>query len=122
MADILIRGGMKLPTCCEACYLFFEKRVGFASLEYITNCKLGAKLPTPWPLRFEKRADNCPLVELPEHGDLISREEALSMPFANGKYDHENADEHFIYGCETYKEWLEQLPVVILSNKEMNNQ
>lgn len=32
------------------------------------------------------------------------------MPFANGEYDHENANEHFIYGCETYKEWLEDLP------------
>ena len=42
--------------------------------------------------------------------DYISREAALSFPFANGKYDHENANEHFIFGCETYKEWLEQLP------------
>lgn len=42
--------------------------------------------------------------------DLISRELAMSFPFANGKYDHENANEHFIFGCETYKEWLEQLP------------
>ena len=42
--------------------------------------------------------------------DYISREAALSFPFANDKYDHENANEHFIFGCETYKEWLEQLP------------
>ena len=44
--------------------------------------------------------------------ELISREAALSMPFANGQYDHENADELFIFGCETYKEWLEQLPPI----------
>ena len=42
----------------------------------------------------------------------IDRELALSLPFANGHYDHENANEHFIFGCETYKEWLETLPVV----------
>lgn len=40
----------------------------------------------------------------------IDRELALSMPFANGHYDHENANEHYIFGCETYKEWLETLP------------
>lgn len=43
--------------------------------------------------------------------ELISREEALSHPFANGKYDHKNADINFILGHESYKEWLETLPV-----------
>ena len=42
--------------------------------------------------------------------DLISREEALSHPFANGKYDKENANHDFILGFESYKEWLETLP------------
>ena len=40
----------------------------------------------------------------------ISREEALSHPFANGKYDHKNADVNFILGHESYEEWLEYLP------------
>jgi len=40
----------------------------------------------------------------------INREQALSHPFANGQYDHEHANEHFIFGFEDYKEWLEQLP------------
>lgn len=44
--------------------------------------------------------------------DLISREEALSHPFANGKYDKENANHDFILGFESYKEWLEMLPTV----------
>ena len=39
-------------------------------------------------------------------------DEALSFPLANGKYDCENANEHFIFGCETYKEWLETLPTI----------
>ena len=43
--------------------------------------------------------------------ELISREEVLSHPFANGKYDHKNADINFILGHESYKEWLETLPV-----------
>ena len=43
--------------------------------------------------------------------DYIDRKTALSFPFANEQYDHENANENFIFGCETYKEWLENLPV-----------
>lgn len=43
--------------------------------------------------------------------DYIDRKTALSFPFANEQYDHENANEDFILGCETYKEWLENLPV-----------
>lgn len=42
--------------------------------------------------------------------EYIKKEDALSFPFANGQYDHKNADEHFILGCETYKEWIEQIP------------
>lgn len=44
--------------------------------------------------------------------DCISRESAISFPFANGKYDKKNANEDFIAGCESYREWLEQLPTV----------
>ena len=44
--------------------------------------------------------------------DYIDRKTALSFPFANEQYDHENANEDFILGCETYKEWLENLSFV----------
>lgn len=49
-----------------------------------------------------------------EPGIYISRTKALEFPFANGRYDKEHADPAFIRGCETYREWLEQLPVVCL--------
>lgn len=32
----------------------------------------------------------------------IDREQALSHPFANGKYDHDHANEDFILGFESY--------------------
>ena len=40
----------------------------------------------------------------------IDYDKALSFPLANGEYDKENANENFIMGCETYKEWLENQP------------
>lgn len=42
--------------------------------------------------------------------EYIERELALSHPFANGHYDHKNANEEFILGHKSYKEWLEDLP------------
>lgn len=42
----------------------------------------------------------------------IDADSALAFPLANGKYDRKNANKHFIYGCETYKEYLEQLPTI----------
>ena len=48
--------------------------------------------------------------------EFINRDLALSHPFANGHYDRENANEEFILGFESYKEWLEELPVVEISS------
>ena len=45
-------------------------------------------------------------------GAYIDREQALSHPFANGQYDYEHANEHFIFGFESYREWLEDLPTI----------
>lgn len=47
-------------------------------------------------------------------GAYIDRSQALCHPFANGKYDHEHANEHFILGFESYREWLEELPTIDL--------
>ena len=44
--------------------------------------------------------------------EYIDKQVALSFPFANGKYDKVHANEDFILGCESYKEWLENLPAV----------
>lgn len=42
--------------------------------------------------------------------DYISREAAISHPFANGRYDFAYANRDFIQGFVSYKEWLEDLP------------
>ena len=49
----------------------------------------------------------------------IDREQALSHPFANGRYDHKHANEHFILGFEDYKEWLKQLPTADVVDKKL---
>lgn len=46
-------------------------------------------------------------------GGYIRREDALSYPFANGQYDKEHASKDFVAGCESYKEWLADLPIIL---------
>lgn len=61
MSDILIRG-MEMPKSCGYCPLRYEARDG-------DECYLGASLT-----EYQKRPDDCPLVPVPPHGDLIDRD------------------------------------------------
>ena len=65
--SILIRG-MEMPTSCGLCPLRHEARDG-------DECYLGASLT-----EYQKRPYDCPLVHVPEHGDLIDRD-ALTAKF-----------------------------------------
>ena len=51
--------GMKMPKSCGYCPLRHEARDG-------DECYLGASLT-----EYQKRPDDCPLVPVPEHGNLI---------------------------------------------------
>lgn len=53
--------------------------------------------------------------------EYISREDAISHPFANGRYDHDNANIDFILGHESYREWLENLPSIKIDDGKIKN-
>lgn len=55
--------GMEMPQNCLQCYCT-DSEYGECVLDTEKRC----------PDDYKKRADWCPLVELPPHGDLISRE------------------------------------------------
>ena len=80
--SILIKG-MKMPLHCEDCKRFFMKTVSFP--DYEKMCLLGGHVP-PFPEDYHRRADDCPLIELPGHGDLIERD-ALNPMFVHGRLD-----------------------------------
>lgn len=81
MADIVIRG-LEMPACCAECHLFFEKWTSFSAFAapaYLASCRLRATPPEPWPMRYERRAEDCPLVAMPEgHGRLIDADAFLA--------------------------------------------
>lgn len=68
MADILIR--MEMPIVCGRCPIE-QFNEGFSWEMYC--CPL-IKDGYTTDIREDERRDDCPLVELPEHGDLIDRD------------------------------------------------
>lgn len=68
MPDILIRG-MEMPKSCEDCH-DADLPTSIAWLEAKCPCAYGMNKPGVYDLRHKRHPD-CPLVELPQHGDLI---------------------------------------------------
>lgn len=62
--SVLIKG-MVMPQNCDACPMLFEYR--FCALTDDHASSIG------WEME-KKRMPNCPLIELPDHGDLIDRD------------------------------------------------
>lgn len=78
--SILIKG-MKMPNVCDRCWALDES--GDYPMCRITGETRGYNFRAR-----EKRMDRCPLIELPDHGDLIERDElmkhAVYMPMGGG--------------------------------------
>ena len=97
MADILIRG-MEMPESCADCPICYD----------MMECSVS-------PLRFwngrteleqfvfcNERHPSCPLVELPEHGDLIDCRAALA-----------NCEEPTIFDLTDVPDFLREQPVIV---------
>ena len=69
MADILIR--MEMPRNCFECPLFTNCD---ACEGHECGCGLLGGIGYEEDISEDRRRDDCPLYELPEHGDLIDRD------------------------------------------------
>ena len=99
MADILIRG-MEMPERCDAkCPLYNTGRGYFDCV--VTKQSYNWGLPG--------RPSDCPLHELPEHGDLISKDDAMNAILGEPPEAH-------------YPSWyagiVNEIPAIVPSNKE----
>ena len=119
MADILIRG-MKMPENCLFCPCSFwdERTLGLwcharsiyddnVVAENVTAVEAHGGKPSK-----AKRPDWCPLIELPEHGDLIDRDWLKGMAYSKV----EDFGGAFLDTVD-----IAIAPVVIPSNKENKN-
>ena len=75
MSDILIRG-MEMPKNCAECVC---SKTRHSSLGDIIDCKrigtVGSAFKDPYNI-LNNRHPDCPLFEIPAHGNLIDRDEA----------------------------------------------
>lgn len=105
MADILVPG-MKIPTACISCDFF--------NLISSACTRRGTKIEFE---NLTQTLENCPLIELSEHGDLIDLDARVDKQF----YDEINKE--WSIRTVTVRDLLnsivEEMPsIVIPSNKE----
>ena len=103
MAGILIR--MEMPRNCFECPLFTNCD---ACEGHECGCGLLGGIGYEEDISEDRRRDDCPLVELPEHGDLIDRSK---LPFVCGGTTPMEMDYVRRYV-------VDGMPVVIPANKE----
>ena len=101
MADILIRG-ISIPRNCFECPLFTNCD---ACEGHECGCGLLGGIGYEEDISEDRRRDNCPLVELPEHGDLIEKQTALAALYSDYAYAAMDIIE-------------KEVPVIIPSNRE----
>ena len=105
MADILIRG-MEMPNSCGKCKLRERNVDAFVPFD---KCFFTKRNVDPWSFgRKDGYPDDCPLVELPEHGDLIDRSKLSFVCGGTAPMEMDYVRRYVVDG----------MPVVIQSNKE----
>ena len=74
MSDLLIKG-VKIPKTCNEC----QSTLGL----FCNECPLFKDFPKEYMSESEilqhTRLSDCPLVEIPSHGDLIDRDELMDV-------------------------------------------
>lgn len=109
--SILIKG-LKIPKNCCECFAFKTNASG------MMFCRAGKtafeKEDAEWlPLRV---SDHCPLIELPDHGDLIDRD-ALSAAMYHEAFETDSNMQRWDSGCwiryKMFENKRNDAPVVI---------
>lgn len=114
--SVLIKG-MKMPSCCDVC-TFSD----WSNLHQTACCKMRDYEPCfeDHSMDYtEKRADFCPLIEVPEpHGDLIDRDAftadyGMADECRNCKSDPRSCEFDRNYTKLDFCGWLDNAPVII---------
>lgn len=106
--SVLIKG-VKIPQSCYDCDMLEVSSVVGCEHAYDTkNSEWG-------------RALNCPLIELPDHGDLIDRD-ALSREMYHEAFETDSALQKWDSGCwiryEMFEKHRDAAPVVIPAERK----
>lgn len=93
--------GIEMPTSCAAC-----------PCSYDNQCAVTNQYPTyeEW---YESKPTWCPLIPVPEHGDLIDKSGVAVLSWTDGEYGMDFAD-----GVLFVLDKLDELPVIIPAEGE----
>ena len=108
MADILIR--MEMPKTCADCH-DADLPTAIAWLGAKCPWANGIIDPGVYDLRHD-RHPNCPLQELPEHGDLISKPALFDEVFKVWGVEYAESD------CNMLMDLINDAPVIVPADKE----
>lgn len=106
--SVLIKG-MKMPSVCDCCWALDES--GDYPMCRITGETRGYNFRVR-----EKRMDRCPLIELPDHGDLIDLRE-LNRELARFVRRSNNSDFAPTPTWNNAVSVVESAPIVILAER-----
>lgn len=85
MADFLIRG-ISIPRNCFECPLFTNCD---ACEGHECGCGLLGGIGYEEDISEDRRRDDCPLVELPPHGDLVDRNKLIDALILLAKHEND---------------------------------
>ena len=103
MPDILIR--MEMPKRCEDC-MCYRREISHAYCTISSVNVLG---------HGNARLDNCPIVELPPHGDLIDRDALINVMSLSKDYHAQNCREETL--LERFIRHVKEAHVIVPAEK-----
>lgn len=110
--SVLIKG-MEMPKNCDACPMLFEYRFCSLTDDHASSIE--------WKTE-EKRMPNCPLIELPDHGDLIDRD-AFRKAMYHDTFETDSDLQKWESGCwiryKMFERNIESAPVVIPAERDV---
>ena len=123
MAGVYIPG-MKMPSCCDRCIYS-----GWSNFYQVYICTARWQADEDEALLFDHkhtnsvatmrsgRADNCPLLPVPDHGDLIDRDKLMGEKLPNNRVYY--GDERISYQPTVWQivDSISKAPTIIPADK-----
>ena len=113
MMSIYIKG-MEMPTSCRKCDFF----INCDSCEgWECYCPLVGLIGYESNASLDKRRDDCPLIPVPKHGDLIDKD-ALEQDVSDSVVFSGRENNPEIYGANKIINCIHHAPTIIPADKD----
>lgn len=110
--SILIKG-MEMPKSCRDCFVNINT-AAFPACPLAENYAAGKALVADG-LGHDIRPDDCPLIEIPPHGDLIDRDALMNMcrEMQSIEWNNKASPYSWAYAYESFEDDIDNAPTII---------